>query len=55
MNSVIGECLQNSYEIYCRFVCRQSDYKKVKEKVKFTLEQATKAKRRSRGIVLFFL
>jgi len=28
---------------------------KVKVKVKFTLEQATKAQRRSRGIALLFL
>jgi hypothetical protein len=28
---------------------------KVKVKVKFTLEQATKSRRRSRGIALFFL
>jgi hypothetical protein len=55
MHSVIGKCPQNSDEIYCRFVRRQSDYEKVKVKVKFTLEQATKSQRGSRGIALLFL
>ena len=35
--------------------CDQSELRKVKVKVKFTLEQATKAQRGSRGIALLFL
>ena len=39
----------------CRDVRREYDNDKIKVKVKFTLEQATKAQRVSRGIAVLFL